>query len=195
MPPRPVLFFPNTPDDTHCFQAGLKMILKYFLPDKDYSMEELDVLCAKKEGLYTWASQALLNLHAMGFDIVDIDTFDIDAFMRTGGEYLIKKYGAEMGNIQVRNSDIVQEQRIYGEYSKLGIHQQHLPTITDIKHLLNEGYLACCNVNYYALNGKEGYGGHFVVIYSYDTEGLFLHDPGLPPQPHRKVPYGVFVGV
>lgn len=189
---RSVPFFSNTPDDTHCFQAGLKMILKYFLPDTDFSMEELDVMCAKKKDLYTWASQALLNLHAMGFDIVDIDTFDIDAFVKNGSAYLLQKYGEEMGTSQIQNSDIPQEQRLYDEYGKLGIHEQRLPTIDDVKQLLDGGYLVCCNVNYYALNGKEGYSGHFIVIYSYDEECLFLHDPGLPPQPYRKVRYGDF---
>ena len=168
------------------------MVLKYFLPDNDYSMEELEKFSAKKKDLYTWASQALLNLYAMGFDIVDIDLFDIDEFVRTGEKYLLKKYGAEMGNVQIQNSDIAQERRLYGEYQKLGIHEYRIPSTADITKLLDEGYLVCCNVNSYALNDEKGYEGHFVVVYSYDKEGLLLHDPGLPPRPHRKVTYEVF---
>lgn len=39
-----VPFYSNTPDDTHCFQAVLKMVLKYFQPEKYYSFEQLDKL-------------------------------------------------------------------------------------------------------------------------------------------------------
>ena len=49
-----VPFYTNTSDDTHCYQAGLKMILKYFIPDKDFSWEELDKFTAKVEDLWTW---------------------------------------------------------------------------------------------------------------------------------------------
>ena len=44
---RNVPFFPNTADNTHCLQAVLKMILKYFEPQKDYSFEELNILSDK----------------------------------------------------------------------------------------------------------------------------------------------------
>lgn len=39
-----VPFYPNTPDQTHCVQAGIKIVLKSFLPDRDFSMEELEKL-------------------------------------------------------------------------------------------------------------------------------------------------------
>lgn len=47
-------FYSNTSDDTHCLQACLKMLLKYFYPNEEYSWEELDKLTGKKEGMWTW---------------------------------------------------------------------------------------------------------------------------------------------
>lgn len=188
-----VPFYPNTSDDTHCYQAALKMVLKYFLPNKDFSWEELEKLTAKVEGLWTWPTQGLINLHKMGFEIVDIDDFDIEEFIRDSKDYLIRKYGREVGEAQIKYSDLEQERRIYKEYLKLNLHQQRTPTIEDLKKLIDAGYLAICNVNSYALNNETGYAGHFVVIYDYDGENLYLHDPGSPPMEARKVPYGAFM--
>jgi hypothetical protein len=57
-----VPFFANTPDDTHCFQAVIRGILKYFLPDRKFSWEELDRMSAQKPGMATWPQQMLINL-------------------------------------------------------------------------------------------------------------------------------------
>lgn len=77
-----VPFYSNTPDDTHCYQAALKMVLKFFLPNKDYSWQELEKLTAKEEGLWTWPTQGLMSLYKMGFKIIDIEDFDIQEFIK-----------------------------------------------------------------------------------------------------------------
>ena len=73
------------------------------------------------------------------------------------------------------------------------IHKKQIPTISNIKELINKGYLLTCNVNSYALNNESGYAGHFVVIYNYDDDYLYLHDPGLPPLKNRKITYKQFM--
>lgn len=188
-----VPFFANTSDDTHCYQAALKMVLKYFQPKKEYSFAELDKLTAKVEGLWTWPTQGLLYLHTMGFNIVHISDFSIKEFVKHGGTYLIRRYGNEVGKAQIAHSDIPQEQRIYAQYYKLGLHQEKLPTLKEIKKLIDNDYLVICNVNSKMLNQKSGYVGHFVVIFAYNDQELLLHDPGMPPQQNRHVSYSDFL--
>jgi hypothetical protein len=53
-------FYSNTADGTHCFQAGLKMILKHFIPEKDLTFEGLDKISMKIDGLWTWPIAALI---------------------------------------------------------------------------------------------------------------------------------------
>ncbi len=77
-----VPFFSNTDDNTHCFQAMLRMILKYFLPEKDFSFAELDKFSGKVKGKWTWSSRALINLQKMGFELVNICCFDWQKFIR-----------------------------------------------------------------------------------------------------------------
>jgi hypothetical protein len=181
-----VPFFANTEDDTHCYQAAIASVLKYFQPNKSYSFKDLDKMSAKKEGLWTWQTQMIINLLKEGFDVVDIDSFDILAFVKDGGEYLRKKYGDEVAKQQIKNSDIVQEQRLYAEYLKLNKHIQRIPKIDDIKSLLAKGYLVVCNINSRALSNKDGYVGHYVVIFQADDKDIYFHDPGLPPLSNRK---------
>lgn len=188
-----VPFYANTSDDTHCYQAALRSVLKYFLPDEEYTWEELERMTAKKEGLWTWPTQGLLTLQKKGFDVVDISPFDIQAFVRTGGEYLLQEYGKEVADEQVKHSDIPQEQALYQEFLQSNTYVRKLPTIADIKAFLDKGYLAICNVNSMALNNKPGYVGHFVVVIGYDNDHLYLHDPGLPPQEKRQVSFEQFM--
>lgn len=187
-----VPFYSNTPDNTHCYQAALRMVLKYFLPDKEYSWEELEKFTAKKEGLWTWPTQAHMNLIKMGFDVIDMDDFDSKKFVREGGKYLIEKYGEEVGKKQIIRSDMKQEIKLMKEYETFKKHTMKLPGFEDIKIALRKGYIVICNVNMYALNDKSGYAGHFVVVYGNDDENFYLHDPGLPPSKNRKVSYKQF---
>lgn len=187
-----VPFYPNTPDNLHCYQAALKMILKYFLPKKNFAWRQLEKMTAMKKGKWTWATQGLINLHKMGFNIKDIDTFDIEKFIQIGKDYLLEKYGQKVANAQEKMSDLDKERRLYKEYQKLNIHEERLPDLEDIYNLIESGYLVGCNINAYALDRQEGYSGHFVVIFGYDENYLYMHDPGLPPRKNREVNFKQF---
>lgn len=187
-----VPFYSNTPDNTHCHQASIKSVLKYFVFNRNFSFSQLDKLSDKKEGLWTWGQRSNINMIKMGFDVVDIDDWNIDEFVKTGRKYLIKKYGKEVADIQEKNSDLESARKNYKEFGTYKVHENRVAEVSDIKNLLKEGYLVCCNINSKALNNIKGYSGHYVVIFGYDKINLLLHDPGLPPQPNRKVTYEQF---
>jgi hypothetical protein len=188
-----VPFYANTPDDTHCYQAALRSVLKYFLPNNEYHWEELEEMTAKKANLWTWPTQGLITLHKIGFDIIDISDFDIEQFINTGEEYLLQEYGKEVADEQVKHSDIQQERALYKEFIQHIKFQKRIPKIEDLEYFVEKGYLIICNVNSKALNNQQGYVGHFVVIIGYDDNHLYLHDPGLPPLQDRKVTYEHFM--
>lgn len=189
---RLVGFYPNTSDDTHCFQAVLKMILKYFYPEEDYSWQELDRKTAKVESLWTWPMAGILWLKEKGLYIRLIDPFDYKKFVEIGGQYLIDEYGDEVGNEQIQHSDIEQERELTKQYiEKVGI-EKRIPELIEIKDYLEAGYLVGCNVNSKKLNRQEGYVGHFVIVKGFDDNRLIIHDPGLPPLENRKVGFATF---
>lgn len=187
-----VPFYPNSSDNTHCFQAGLKMILKFFMPDKDFSFEELDKISMKKEGLWTWPMAALIWMQENGFDVVDIEIFDYRRFIDEGEMYLSEEFGEEVCAAQVKNSDIDQEREISMKFLEEIVIKKEIPKTEDIMELMRNGYIVAVNVNSKALSGKSGYDGHFIVIVGFDNDNFVIHDPGLPGVRNKKVPFEVF---
>ncbi len=185
-------FYENTKDDTHCFQAALRMILKHYWPGKDFSWEELEKITAKVDGLWTWPMAGMLWLHDNGFEVHAVESFDYSKFVDMGGDYLIDLFGQEVGQEQIAQSDIAQEVEYAKRIVKAGLCEPRMPEISELKEYLNQKYLIMCNVNSRALNNKEGYVGHFVVLTGYTSSGFILHDPGLPPLKNREVTFSDF---
>src|SRR5262249_17130287 len=153
-------FFANT-DDTHCFQAVLRMILKHFLPAREFAWEELDKVTGKITNGWTWPYLGLMWMRDQGFDVINVDTFDNSRFSREGLKYLIEEYGEEFATSQAEHCDIAYEQKnaeLFIETCKV---ERRSPDQRDLKSFLDRGYLVACNVNSVALNGQSGYAGHF----------------------------------
>ena len=187
-----VPLYENTIDNTHCFQACLKMILKYFFPEKDYNWRYLDKISAKVPGKWTWSMAALIWLTKQNMEIKNIEVFDYKKFIDKKEDYLFEFYGKEVAEQQIINSLISQEIEFSREFIKKIKTEVRLPNIDEIKILLDDGFLIGCNVNSCALNNKEGYAGHFVIVKGYDSDGFFINDPGLPGVENRKVSFGTF---
>ena len=179
--------FYTSPDNTHCFQASLKMIVQYFWPDKDYSWEELDKITVKVEGLWTWPMAGLIWLQKQGVEVRIIELFNYKRFAQFGGEYLIDEYGEEVGELQIKNSDIEQEKAIAKEFVEKVTVQKSIPTINDLKDFLTQDYLIICNVNSRKLNNKEGYSGHFIVLKGFDDKHFIIHDSGPTPAFENRI--------
>lgn len=186
-----VPFYENT-DDTHCFQAVFRMILKYYWPDKDYSWEELEKVTAKVDGLWTWPTAGMLWLHTNGFEVHDVETFDYAKFAEKGGDYLIELFGEKVGQEQIDHSNLDQEINYAKQIVGADLCEARMPEASELKQRLDEKYLLICNVNSRALNGKDGYVGHFVLLTGYTDKGFVLHDPGLPPLKNREVAFADF---
>lgn len=181
-------FFENHDDDAHCLQASLKMILKYYLPDRDFSWDELNKMTAKAPGSdkATWSQQMVLSLAEMGFDVLLVENFDAERFAKEGYDYLVEAYGKESADWQAQHSDLAQEQRIYQQLLEHhDIYERRVPTLEDVKTYLAEGYLVQATVNARKLNDEEGYFGHSVVIFDIDDEHVVLNDPGHPGRERR----------
>jgi hypothetical protein len=181
-------FYSNTPSNLQCFQASFRMVLKYFLPDREFSWEELDALSARLPGRATWPQQMLLNLHKMNFDVEMIEGFDGPAFIEEGEAYLKRTFGKEAAAWQVAHGNIPAEQKIYKELLATDVHvEKRLPNLDEMQYFLDRGYLIVCTVNSRRLNQTPGYVGHAVVIYDINDTSVTLHDPGLPARKARQL--------
>lgn len=187
-----VPFFSNTPDNTHCFQAALKMLLKFYFPEKDYSFEELDEKTEKVKDLWTWPTAGLLWMQSLGIGVELVETFDYQQFVKTPEEYLLEFFGKEAGKEQIKNSDLPHEVGLIEKGLKHFNIENRIPKQHDIVAALEQNKLVCVNINSKVLSGKSGYVGHFVVIKGYYDEGVIIHDPGLPPIENRKIDWKTF---
>ena len=188
----PVPFYENTSDNTHCFQACLKMVLKYFFPEEDYSWKYLEKISAKVPGKWTWSMAALIWLANKDIEIKNIEIFDYKKFIDKKEDYLLEFYGKEVAKKQIENSSIPQEIEFSKKFIKEADIEMKSPDISDIKALLDRGFLIGCNVNSNALNNEEGYTGHYVIVRGYDSNNLFANDPGRPGKENKKISFETF---
>jgi len=189
-----VSFYSNTKDKTHCFQAVMKMICKYYFPNVDYSWEQMNKITQKKEGLWTWPMAGYVWLASKNVLIESMSIFDFRAFHEKGYDYLLKTFGKEVADEQASHADIAQGQMLaeqFMHHERITI-ETKIPSHEDIKQKLSDDYLVISNVNQKALNNEPGYSGHFVLIYHYNDTGYFLQDPGLPEFKNRHVNFDTF---
>jgi hypothetical protein len=185
-------FFENASDGMHCFQASLKMIMKYFWPDENYSWDELDKITSKAPGLWTWQMAGLIWLQEKGLEIKAIEVFDYKKFAELGGQYLLDEFGEEVGKAQIEHSDISQELEFAKKFSEVIDIEKRIPTIEDVKKLLQDDYVIVVNVNSRVLRKTDGYSGHFIVVKGFDEDGFILNDPGLPGIENMKAGFELF---
>lgn len=187
-----VPFVSNTEDDLHCLPAAYMSIAKYFDPAFSIDMDEWAVLTGFEHGKGTWANAGLVWFQQKGYDVKHITLFDYEAFVDHPKEYLTEFNGEDAGGWMVRHTNIEAEVLRVTNLLSSGLIEKREPGLDDIKQLLDEGYLLRATVNSNKLDGKSGYVGHAVSVIGYDDKCIFLHDPGLPPLPNRKVTFTEF---
>jgi hypothetical protein len=185
---KPVPFFANTSDDTHCVQASFKIMLKYFLPERDFTFVELDKMSQKRPGKGTWWPPMLLELKKLGFKVKDIESFDYGAFSRRGETYIKEHFPPEVAQYHLTRTNLMAIRPLMPEFMRKIDIETRPATIKDVRALLNAGWLVGLGVNSRALNNKPGYSGHMVVVFDMDekSDGFRLHDPGLPAKPNHQ---------
>lgn len=187
-----VPFYGNTSDNKHCYEAVLRMILKFYLPGKEYSWDVLDEMTGKKKGLYTWPQRSYVAMRQLGFEIKVIGVFSYDEFIKNGVKYLEKEFGKEVAEDQEKNSDIEYEIENIKNIRDLIQKETRTPSSNEIVKLLSDGFLIECNVNSKSLAGATGYASHSVLIFKSHADSFTLHDPGLPPKKSLEVKFNIF---
>lgn len=186
---RQVPFYANTADDTHCVQAAFRSILKYYLPDLDFSFEQLDQISRKQPGKGTWWPPLLLELTKLGLTVKDIAPFDYRSFFQAGDAYVRSFYPDEVASYHLEKTNLPLIKPLLPEFLKKVAVEARPATLIDIKTLLADGWLVAAAVNSRTLNDKHGFSGHVVVVFKFDdkSSSFQLHDPGLPEQRNRRV--------
>jgi hypothetical protein len=183
-----VPFCENTDDDTHCFQACLKMVLGYFLPERHFSWQALDQMTNKRSGEPTWPMAGVCWLVENGFDVQYIELFDYRKFLEKKSAYLCERWSEDMANYALE-TDIESEMPYVESFINTVRYKNRIASLNDVKHALKDGFICILNVNVRSLYNNEGYSGHYIVIKGIHKNEFIIHDPGRPGKKDQKVSF------
>lgn len=178
-------FFPNLKDDQHCFPASLLMVASHFFPSEKYTHKDMESIVDFKN--HSWNLRGLKWLYQKDLKITYISDFDYPAFAREGNQYLQWFWRPEVYEYQKRVSNFEGAQRetkaLQGKVSFI----IRRPFLKDIDvYFKNNSNILLASINPRAIDGKDGYGNHTVVIESVTKTHITYKDPGLPPEPNAK---------
>lgn len=187
---RDVPFYPSFatkafPEGEHCVQMCLKMMLAVLMPEREFTLKELEEITHKSEVGGAFSMHFLIWLHDLGFEIKRWDPHDWQAFKREGVEYIRRRLGDEAANYAAETSDIAFEQASVDEFVEKIKANKNRPTVEDAERMLRDGWIVRAPVNSRVLNGKPGYMGHSVIIVGFEDDDVIFHDPGLPAKAYR----------
>lgn len=167
----------KNPNDK-CVPAVVAMVLGYLMPERQFTMQEVEYLCGYVPGKGTWKTQLLLSLNNLGFQTRWIEGFDHHKFADNPQGYLATILDREALDWQVKNSNLPLEAARIKQYLAKVLPLEHRKsTRQDIKDFLNDGWLVMVEVNGNTITGIPGYLGHVVLVIGYDEKNLPIHNP------------------
>ncbi len=179
-------FISNSDDDTHCVNAVYRMVLKHYF-NEDISWEELDRITKAVPGKGTWTIPGDIWLSEKGLTVRNIEPVNYKELFEKGTGYLTQVFGEQTAQYYLKRSNIEQVLPDIPEFLREVHHETRRTTVGEIHSLLKGGNLIAATVNSAILNEVPGFSLHMVLLYDSDGENIYLHDPGLPPAPARKI--------
>lgn len=186
--------FFESPDNNHCLQACLKMVLKHLMPEKEFSYSDLNKISKHIPDKWTWQGASLLYLTDLCFQVVNIENLNYKLFAKKGGEYLKTIWAPEVFEAQSKFSDLEQEQIIAQKLiinEKIKLINKDI-SLDDIINLINNDYIVMVSINPYVIRKEKGYSSHMVVINGIDDNHMVWHDPGPSGEKNKRTTISLF---
>lgn len=163
-----------------CALACYTMVAQYLLPKANITFEQLAKIGNWREGYVVWEFPIWKWLMDKGIYITDYDVIDYDAWAKDGVSGLQNSIPAEEFNWYKENTYDLDE--VTGHIQEAFAHSnfnyiRKKPDWDDVVAEYNRPGICDLVLNSHALNRKEGFAAHRVVIIEItDTEVVF-HDP------------------
>jgi hypothetical protein len=183
-------FFPNEPDNLHCLQACVRMLIAH-VEDELLPLSKIEEITGFDPGLQSWPYAAMASLAERNYEVVYIEKFDHETFAFDPGKATTEAYGVESWELfkKISNISAAQVSALKCLNHKNVTFQNKVPKIEEIKDFLDNNCSIICNLNANKLSGLDGYNGHFVLICELDLQkgNLVIQNPGLPPMKDQVV--------
>ncbi|MBW2982233.1 hypothetical protein KY343_05110 [Candidatus Woesearchaeota archaeon] len=169
-------------DSGNCMQTQVKMALKYYYPEKDFSFEELDRLTGRTAGKWTWTSQLLPVLLDNGLNAYYYSASSYDGIKEGGEEYILEYYGEEDGRIMIDHTNF---DSLYASIEKLEENEKFINERLDFSEIEKEfkkGHIVILIIDKSVLfDNNRPYAGHGVTITKINETHVSIHDSGGTP--------------
>jgi hypothetical protein len=181
--------------NTRCVPACVAMVLAYFMPERIFSMPDVEKLCGFRPGPQngTWPMEHWLRLTEMGFEVRVIEEFDLAKFAEDPRAYLASIIkDPEALAFQTRGEGLDKEAGRARDFLARGLpHENRQGTVEDIKQFLDDGWLVRLEVDACTLANQPGYEGHSVLAIGYNDDDIILHNPDgrFGNKPNQHVPW------
>ena len=173
------------PDNIRCGQTIILMILKHFLSEHEWTMQDADNICGYVEDKETMTHVAIQGMIEKGFEVINISGFDLEKYSKDYFSYMQEYHGEKIGLENIAMAD----HEMGCVVAKKILTSPHFSYIkrdwewSDVERLLNEGYLLLTWVDSRKLdcrNNQTIVAGHYVLVYGYskEYEVVQFHDGG-----------------
>jgi hypothetical protein len=180
------VFFGNYPDDNHCLQASLMMVLNTL--DHPVQWDDVNAATEYQDGFYTWSIQGAAALAKYIPGVKLCSGFDYKRFATEGVAYLQRRWPRNWFEVQKEHASpgFVREQKAAAAFVASSSQQQALSSDALFDAL--KEYLIVPLAQTDILYPGGPIGGHFILLYASDGDAAWIHDPGLPPYQAKKIP-------
>lgn len=187
-------FLPNEPDNLHCLQSCIRMILDTTNPVAS-TQEDAEKFSGFVSGKQTWPHQAMLSFSTLGFEVIVIESFSHQLFAVDPKSAISLEYGMDLWEHIAQCSDIASASKIAAACINCNLidFQQRIPTLADVQKLIGLGFFVVCNLDIGVLNGDGLYNGHFVIVEDVFFDRVIVQDPGPPASPNLVLPVDKFL--
>jgi hypothetical protein len=165
-----------------CAQVAMKSVLKYILPEKDFSYKYLDQITNHSSDKITFLSQIAAGFSKLGINFEYYvqpnwskaalsDNFDnaLRNYYRDKTENLLAKI--DKTSLQDSVKCILGDKRVVETSEK--------PSLEKIEFNINDGKIPIALINYDTFVGRENkYSGHYLILTGFDKKNFIYHDTG-----------------
>ena len=187
-----VPYYESKGDPNRCFEASMKSVLKYFTPNSDCSLEQLDEMVGRKPGMWTYTHQIVPVLHKLGLNVrfYSRDTIERYTTKRRLLGLLKNSYDKKSLSFVLQHTDVETVVAKAVECQRYTLFEAKRLRFNEIERHIDMGHIPMVLLDWHTLESIRGpYQGHFVVMTGYDSDNVYYHENSESmPVPNRKVP-------
>lgn len=163
-----------------CALACYTMIAQYLLPDVGITFEQLGKIAGWRKDYVVWEFPVWKWLMDRGVYITDYDVIDYEAWIKDGIDGLKRSVPEEEFKWYQENTFDLNEvtahiRTAFSHENFSFVHRK--PTWKDVLAEYNKPGICDVVLNSHALNGKEGFAAHRVVLIEINDTEVIFHDP------------------